>query len=139
MMKKLLFKNIVVEVYQDPMEFANMDEKPFGDIPDEYQFAGIVNMDNGEVGEFKSTGFTTLDDKTIRIYCAPDCEFDDLLSTVSHEMGHLIEGGFKKNPPNSNRYTSRHEQKAEHYEHFVMDCYNLTKQILKENESIKFD
>lgn len=131
-MERFKFKGITIDVYRDPMEFAKMEEKPFGDIPEEYQFAGIVDIETGDIGVSKSTGFTILDDRTIHFYIDPECTFEDLLETVAHELGHLVEGGFKKNPPQKRRYHRRHEEKAEHYECFVMDSFNLTKLILKQ-------
>jgi hypothetical protein len=130
-MKIIKYKNITIKLYQDPMEFANSDEKPFGNIIEGATFGGVVDIITGK--KCKSTGFTTLDNKTIFLYVDPTCDFKDCLSTVSHEMGHIIEGGFKKNPPNSTRYNKRHEQKAEHYENFTMSCYNLTKRIITKN------
>lgn len=126
-MKKITFNNYKIRIYTDPMEFANMPEKPFGEIPEGAIFFGI---DDGS----KSTGFTTLEDKNIRFFVAKDCEFEDLLSTVGHELGHLVEGGFKKNPPDKTRYFNRHEQKAEHYENFVLDSYKLTNRIFCETK-----
>lgn len=115
------FKNIKINIYTDPMEFANCDEKPFGEIPDDYTFAGVQGGN--------STGFASIDLNMISIYVGPNCEFKDLLSTTSHELGHLIEGGFKKNPPQKDRYFNKHEEKANHYENFVLDSYDLTNLI----------
>ena len=123
-MIKFIFNKIKVKVYTDPMEFANMPEKPFGEIPNGAKFVGIE-------GDFKSSGFTCLSDKVVRIYVDKKCPFEELLSTVSHELGHLIEGGFKKNPPDKNRYFNKHEEKAEHYENFTLNAYKLTCLIFK--------
>lgn len=118
-MKKITYKGIKIKIYTNAMEFATMPEKPFGEIPEGATFSRISN-------NCKSTGFTTLQDKTIRIFVDKGCEFKDLLSTVSHELGHLVEGGFKKNPPDKVRYAKRHERKAEHYELFALDALNVT-------------
>jgi hypothetical protein len=134
-MKKIAFKGIKVKVFFDPMEYANMPEKPFGDIPKGAIFSGISD---GKKQSY-STGFTTIDDRIIRIVVLKDCPFLDLFSTVSHELGHLIEGGFRKNPPNKNRYFNRHEKKANHYEQFCVKAYTLTSKIfaLKEKNEKK--
>jgi len=120
-MKEIKFQDKTIRIYSDPMEFVNMEKKPLGDIPEGAEFIGL---DDGS----KSSGFVGLDDKIIRLYVGLGCEFIDLFSTVSHELGHLIEGGFKKNPPH--KYFNKHEAKAEHYENFALDCYMLTNLII---------
>lgn len=54
------FKNIKINIYTDPIEFINCDEKPFGEIPDDYTFAGVQGGD--------STGFASIDLNMISIY-----------------------------------------------------------------------
>lgn len=129
-MKTIEYHNIIIRIYTDPMEYALMDEKPFGEIPEGATFAGVVDLDD-ETKKTDTAGFVSLEDKTIRIYVDPKVNFDDLLETVSHEMGHLVEGGFKKNPPPTFFYAKKHEEKAKHYEKFVMDCYFLTRKIFE--------
>ena len=127
-MNKIKFKGIVVKIYFDGKSYFNvcliLDELPENV---DWKSFEIVN-DKGEIGH--STGYCDLDKKTIWLCVTKGCEFSDLLSTVSHEMGHLIEGGFKKNPPTGNRYFNLHEKKAGHYENFVLDCYELTNKIM---------
>lgn len=120
-MQLITYNDIIIELYTDPIEFFNIKEKPLGEIPENWVFAGIVDG--------KSSGFCILEDKTIFILIEKNCPFEDLLATVSHELGHLVEGGFKKNPPNTQRYFKRHEEKAEHYENFVIDSFNITNKI----------
>lgn len=55
--------------------------------------------------------------------------FKDVEEFTFVELGHLVEGGFKKNPPNTQRYFKRHEEKAEHYANFVIDSFNITNKI----------
>lgn len=98
----------------------------------EFQFKSYtvrlyVDAAEPEIAEGFSTGFAMLEDKIIRLYVGPNPDFEDVLSTVSHELGHLIEGGFRKNPPDKRRWFNRHEAKAEHYEDFALDAYRLTK------------
>jgi hypothetical protein len=114
-MKKITYKKIKVCWYSDPMEYA----KKFIDIPEGAELAEVP----------QSAGMAELDTKTIHIFMNLCCPFEELLSTVSHELGHLIEGGYKKNPPDKERYSNRHEDKANHYETFTMDAYKLTLKI----------
>lgn len=119
-MQEFEFEGRVVRLYTDAREFVDAPEKPFGDIPAEWE---------PDASECQSTGFTTLDDKIIRVFVSPDCPFDDLLSTCAHELGHLVEGGFRKNPPDKPRWFNRHEAKAEHYENFVLSAYRMAVSI----------
>ncbi len=120
-MKKIQFKNKIIKIYTDPIKYCNCKDKPMGEIPKGAIFAGLNEGD--------STGFCNLNTNTITLYVGHNCTFIDLLSTISHELGHLIEGGFKNNPPQKNKYFDLHEQKAEHYENFVLDSFNLTSNI----------
>jgi hypothetical protein len=123
MKKALKYNGIKISVWTDAKKFFNMKGKPFGDMPKDTDYDSMVIE-----GGF-SSGFCTLKDKHIRFLVQANCPFDDLLSIVSYEMGHLIEGGYSKNPPEKSRYFNKHELKAEHYEKFVMDCYKLTLKI----------
>jgi hypothetical protein len=126
-MKKINFKGIEVRLFLEANQFAQLPEKPFGELPEGALFGGVVD-DSGN--RFCSTGFTVISQKRIYLFVDNDIfDFRDLLSTVSHELGHLIEGGFKKNPPQKRRYDSRHEAKADHYENFALDAYDLSKMI----------
>lgn len=118
-MRTLMFNDIKVVLYDSKKQFI----KHFYDLP-----RGAV-LDESQVPE--STGFANLQDKEIYIFKNKGCSFEDLLETVSHELGHLIEGGFKKNPPDKQRYSKRHEEKAEHYENFVINSYKLTKLLFE--------
>jgi hypothetical protein len=119
--KKIVFNGQEIRIYRDAHAFANTREKPFGTIPKDAEL---------ELHNCSSTGYTMLEDRIIRVFVEKGCSFEDLLGTVSHEMGHLVEGGFKKNPPNKIRYFKRHEVKAEHYENFALNAYKLTNHIL---------
>lgn len=116
-MKKIQFKDISVQIYTDAVEYTN---DWFG-LPE-----GAV-LDETSVPE--SAGMTNIAEREIAIYTTKLCSFQELLGTVSHELGHLIEGGFKKNPPQKPRYDKRHELKAEHYSAFVVDSYELSCKI----------
>lgn len=104
-------------VYNNPIEFTS----DFFIIPEDAVLNDYIPT---------SSGFACIPDNEIAIFKRDDCSFDDLLSTIAHELGHLIEGGFKKNPPDKDRYWKRHEQKAEHYENFTMKAYRITKIII---------
>lgn len=77
----------------------------------------------------ESAGFADIDGNEIAIYKNEICSFDDLLSSVAHEMGHLITGGYVDNPPGAEVYDELHEAKAEHYETFTVDAYQVAKMI----------
>ena len=116
-MEKFKFKGIQIHVYYDLLEFGlKYLEVPKGCEPD-YESSD------------KTGGVTIILDNFIAFYVHPKHDFDDLLATVSHELGHLITNGYTENPPDEDKYFDEHEKKAEHYENFVIDAYNLTKKI----------
>ena len=55
---------------------------------------------------------------------------EDYSKVIAHEVGHLIEGGFKKNP--APRMKNLHEVKANHY----MDYFMLVTDIIRQYETI---
>lgn len=119
-MKKLKYKQIVVELYTDEQEYVNdFFAPPEGAILD------IESLP-------ESAGFANIETNTISIFKNKVCSFDDLLSTVAHELGHLITGGFKDNPPQKEKYDYLHEKKAEHYEQFTVDSYQIAKMVYAE-------
>lgn len=101
---------------------TNINEwgKEFYDIPED------AILENTEDLEKECMGFSSIDDNEIWIYKSKNSSFEELLSVVSHELGHLITNGYKKNPPQTKRYNSKHELKAIHYENFVMKSYKIT-------------
>jgi hypothetical protein len=119
-MKTITFKDISIGLYTDPESFA----RKFYDVPEN----AILDMESLP----DSAGFSELDEKQIWIYVGKLCSFEELLSTVSHEMGHIVTGGFTNNPPSDEKYDYLHEEKADHYEQFVMNSYELAK-IIEEN------
>ena len=117
-MIKINFKKYKIRVYTDPMSFSKAPEKPWGLIPSDAIFEEFT-IDH-------MTGYAIADSMIIRLLVHPGCNFRDVLALVSHETGHKIEGGFKKNPPDAERYRQRHEDKAEHYENFALDAYDIS-------------
>lgn len=113
-------EDVTVNFYTNAQEYAN----DFFDMPDGAEIDDLYLPE--------SAGFASIDDKEIWIYKRHDCTFEDLLSTVAHELGHLVEGGFKKNPPQTNRYDKKHELKAIHYENFTVKAYRIATELLKE-------
>jgi Zn-dependent peptidase ImmA (M78 family) len=113
-------ENTKVTLYTDAEEYA----KDFFDIPE-----GAI-LDTNNLTE--SAGFSSIDDDEIWIFKGKNCSFEELLSTVAHELGHLIEGGYKKNPPQIKRYDSRHELKAIHYENFVIKSHRIATVLFNE-------
>ncbi len=116
-MVEFKFKNIRVGLYTNPEAFA----RKFYCVPE----TAILDMESLP----DSAGFSEIEEKLIWIYVGKTCSFEELLSTVAHELGHLITGGFIENPPFEEEYDELHEVKAEHYEDFVLDSYKLAKII----------
>ena len=112
-------EDITVSLYTDAEEYT----KDFFDIPE-----GAI-LDTEDLPE--SAGFACIKDNSIWIYKREDCCFYDLLSTIAHELGHLVEGGYRKNPPDKMRYDKKHEEKANHYEDFVMKAYRFTNILIE--------
>jgi hypothetical protein len=134
-MHELKLDTVTVKIYIDPLEFCNSDGKPFGDIPENATFGGVI--DEGTGNERHCTGYSILEDNTVYIFLDEHCDLAELLSVVAHELGHLIEGGFKKNPPNNSRYAKKHEEKANHYEKFTMNAYKLALEIYYSSQLIR--
>jgi Zn-dependent peptidase ImmA (M78 family) len=118
-MLKLEIEGQVVHFYTDVLEYVHT----FFVIPDN------VVVDTNDIPE--SAGFASIDDNEIYIFASNNCSFSDLLSTVAHELGHLVEGGFKKNPPQKQRHYKTHEKKACHYEDFVVKSFRITNELMK--------
>ena len=126
-MKKIVSNRVKVLIYTDPIEYSCRPEQPLGELPEGAIYAGIIDE---HCQTKKSTGFAMINANTIVIFSEVDCDFEDLFSNVSHELGHLIEGGFKNNPPQKPRYDKKHEEKAMHYESFALHAYRLTTKII---------
>jgi hypothetical protein len=99
-----------------------MPEQPMGYVPKDAVLVEDFVIEH-------MTGFVTAEDSTVRLLIHPRCEFVDVLRLVAHETGHKIEGGFKKNPPHKNRYKKLHEDKADHYENFTVDAYEISVKV----------
>lgn len=118
-MIKLTCDDYKIEVFNSAIEWG----KTFYDLPDN----AVLDEDelkklNGDI-----SGFANIEDKTIYLYL-PMIDEEELEFTIAHEVGHIIEGGFKKNPPQKRRYDKKHEVKANHYEDYyktVKVIYNL--------------
>lgn len=101
------------KTFYDLPENAVLDEKELNEL-------------NGEIN-----GFACISDKTISLYIPDLTDFDEIETTIAHEVGHIIEGGFKKNPPDKARYNKRHEVKAKHYEDYYNAVKNMNKLVLE--------
>jgi len=123
-MKKISFKKYKIRIYTDPKSFARMPEQPMGYLPKDAILGEEFVIEH-------MTGYVTDKDNTIRLLIHPKCKFSDVLKLVAHEYGHKIEGGFKKNPPYKERYFNLHEKKAEHYENFTMDAYEISVRVFR--------
>lgn len=115
-MKSFCHEGIKVEIFESAKEWG----ETFYNLPDN------AVLDEKELKELNGeiNGFACLEDNTISLY-VPMIDDDELEETIAHEIGHLVEGGFKKNPPDKSRYNKRHELKANHYQ----DYYKLVKKI----------
>ena len=119
-MKTFTLENTKVTLYTNVEEYI----KDFYDPPE-----GAV-LDTNNLPE--TAGFACIETNEIWIYKSETCNFEELLSTVAHELGHLIEGGYKKNPPQKRRYDKKHELKAIHYEDFALKAYRIATTLFKE-------
>lgn len=118
-------ENTKVNICTDIMEWG----REFYGIPEDYK---IEDLQNATELQSECMGFSSIDDNELWIYKSKNCSFEELLSTVAHELGHLVEGGYKKNPPQTKRYDSRHELKAIHYENFVVKSHRIAAALFNE-------
>ena len=107
-------KDYEVNICQDIYEWG----KEFYGVPDN------ATLENIEELTSTSMGFSMLDEKIIWIFIPQGNKKECYSSTIAHEVGHIIEGGFKKNP--APRMNKLHEVKAEHYENY----FNLVTEII---------
>lgn len=114
-MEKKKIKGYTINICTDIVEWA----KEFYDMPD-----GAILANEDEVSS-ECMGFSQLDDKLVWIFVPKEYDLKDLKETIAHEIGHIIEGGFKHNP--APRMRNLHEKKANHY----MNFYLLTDEIIE--------
>jgi hypothetical protein len=120
-MKVLKEQDYTINVCTDIIEWA----KEFYDMPD-----GAILANEDEVNT-ECMGFAQIEDKEVWIFVPKEYNLKDLKETVAHEIGHIIDGGFKKNP--ASRMMKLHEVKADHY----MNFYLLVDKIVNDiNECI---
>jgi hypothetical protein len=124
-LKEFNHKDVTIRVYTDAYEYLTAEEAM--EIPEGAEFAGVWCEESQDWTNHG--GFCTLDDKLIRLYIGEGTTFREILALVGHELGHIVEGGFKKNPPDKTRYSRRHEQKACHYEIFSIDVYDISMNV----------
>ena len=117
-----IIEGIKVSLYTDPDNFAN----DFFDIPD-----GAI-LDKTALPT--TAGFACVDDNEIWIYKSKESTFIDLLLTVSHELGHLVEYGYDMNILKEEGYEYANEIKANHYESFVDKAYKITTELYSISE-----
>jgi len=106
--------NICQDIYEWGREFYNVPENTI--------------LDNIEELTSTSMGFSMIEEKEVWIFIPEGNEKECYRSTIAHEVGHIIEGGFKKNP--APRMNMLHEKKAEHYEQY----FNLVMEIINHVE-----
>lgn len=117
-MNQFKVKEYTINVCQDIYEWG----REFYGVPEN------VELDNIEELTSTSMGFAMLEEKIIWVFIPKGNKKECYRSTIAHEVGHIIEGGFKKNP--APRMNKLHELKAEHYENY----YNLVSDIINQVE-----
>lgn len=117
-MEKFKIEDYTINVCRDIIEWGVF----FYGIPEDAQIQNIEELTT------ESMGFAIIEDKEIFIFI-PIGNQNCYKSTIAHEIGHIIEGGFKKNP--TPRMNKLHEKKAEHYEYY----FNLVTKIINYVES----
>lgn len=124
-MAEFSFNGIKVFLYETPGDFANCEHYPLGKIPEHFweKYYGIKGG--------KCITFCVANPDEIHVFMEKDCETLDLFRNISHELGHLVTGGFSDNPPEARFFKGLHEKKAEHYAIFVDNCMRLTQKILQ--------
>lgn len=114
-MYRFKVKDYVINICQDIYEWG----REFYDIHENLEIANLDELTS------KSMGFANIEDKEIWVYIPDNNPKEDYRLTIAHEIGHIIEGGFKRNP--APRMAKLHEKKAEHYEEYfktVMEIIN---------------
>ena len=101
-------QDYTINICTDIFEWA----KEFYGMPDD---AELVNED--EVNN-KCMGFAQLNEKLVWVFVPKEYDLKDLKETIAHEIGHIINGGFKNNP--APRMRNLHEKKADHYMNFYL-------------------
>lgn len=127
---KLTYKGVVFDIITDVGTFNRKRDNPFDKITTDY----LINLDTKE--KCYSTGYCMLNTNVVTLLILPNCQFMDLLETISHELGHLIIGGYTYNPPDVEQYYAEHEKKAEHYQNFVLDAYAVTLKVIDKLKKI---
>ena len=119
-MKSFSHKGYTIEVFDDIKEWGiTFYDMPENAVIEESFFKEF----NNEI-----SGFANIEDKIIHLFIYNKDDLIEIENTIAHEVGHIIEGGFKKSPPNKSRYDKRHELKANHYQDYYMlvrDIYEL--------------
>ena len=125
-MDVLKYEDYTIEVFTTAKEWGTT----FYGMPDDVACTEeeLKEM-NGEIN-----GFACIADKTISLYVPDLTDLDEVETTIAHEVGHIIEGGFKKNPPDKPRYNKKHEVKANHYEDYYNTVKNINKLVQKKIE-----
>ncbi len=124
-MHQFKIKDYTINIYQEIYEWA-------------YEFYGIPKYaELVDVEELTSVsmGFSVLEDKQLSVYIPNGNKKECYRSTIAHEVGHIIEGGFKHNP--APRMLKLHEKKAEHYEQYfniVMEIIDYVENNILQNQ-----
>ena len=120
-MKQLTYNQLTIEVYTDPDEW----------ITEFFENSDECNMSREEL--LNIDGFADIEGNIIYLFKRVDYTFVDILATIAHEYGHIIKNSPSDDIPLEPEYNELHEEKAEFYEEFVLDCYKLTELIMNIN------
>jgi hypothetical protein len=106
-----------IDIYTNITEWA----KEFYGMSDDAILVNTEDVNNDYMG------FAELENKKISIFIPNNQNDLELSKVVAHEVGHIIEGGFKKNP--AARMINLHERKAEHYENYFVLVNDIINKI----------
>ena len=115
MIETFKLDDIQITVCSDIMEYIKLDIKPLGEIPE-----NSIPDSNNDL----THGICDVKNREIYFYINDGAEYDEILEVVSHELGHIVEGGFKNNPDGNDFEANK--EKANHYQDFVMTSHKIT-------------
>ncbi len=109
-MKTIKEQDYTINICTDIIEWA----KEFYDMPD-----GAELVNEKEVSS-ECMGFAQLDEKLVWVFVPKEYCLNDLKETIAHEIGHIVEMEYPKNPEQIEANDERHEMKADHYMNFYL-------------------
>jgi hypothetical protein len=123
-MNKFSVNDITIHVYETLSEFINSEEKPFGDLPKLDTEENFIEFYKETAGDMKCNAWVS--PTGMHIFAEKDCDDEELIFTIGHELGHL-QPRLRKN--------INEEKRADTYGVFaneVFVIFNAIKQIKDE-------